>query len=150
MKNLFDASDLEETIDRINQLSSETKGQWGKMTVDQMLAHVNVAYEMAYEDKHKKPNFLMKLLLKTFVKSAVVNEKPYPRNSRTAPAFIVKGDKDFAKEKQRLIDYLRKTQDLGAVHFEGKESPSFGPLTTTEWNNLFSKHLDHHLTQFGV
>jgi hypothetical protein len=39
---------------------------------------------------------------------------------------------------------------LGKEHFEGKESLSFGPMTAQEWNNLFYKHLDHHLNQFGV
>ncbi len=47
MKNLFDSKDLTETIDRIHQLTPLTQGQWGKMTVGQMLAHCNVAYEMA-------------------------------------------------------------------------------------------------------
>lgn len=150
MKNIFDAKDTQEMIDRINKLTPTTPSKWGKMSVDQMLAHLNVAYEMAYEDKHPKPNFFMQFMLKLFVKSAVVSEKPYPKNSRTAPAFVMKGDKDFAKEKDRLINYLKKTQTLGATHFDGKASHSFGPLSTTEWNNLFSKHLDHHLTQFGV
>ena len=45
---------------------------------------------------------------------------------------------------------MQKTFDLGSAHFEGKESPSFGALTADEWNVLFAKHLDHHLTQFGV
>ncbi|MCH5683332.1 hypothetical protein LWM68_02995 [Niabella sp. W65] len=52
--------------------------------------------------------------------------------------------------KKRLISYLIKTQELGGTYFEGKESHSFGALTQTEWNNMFAKHLDHHLTQFGV
>jgi SRSO17 transposase len=49
-----------------------------------------------------------------------------------------------------LKAYIIKTQELGATHFEGKESHSFGTLTSTEWNNMFYKHLDHHLGQFGV
>ena len=150
MKDIFNAKDTQEIIDRINQLTPSTRPQWGKMSVDQMLAHLNVAYEMAYEDKHAKPNFITKFFLKLFVKSAVVNEKPYPKNGRTAPAFVMTGDKDFAKEKQRLIAYLEKTQQLGANHFNNRASHSFGPLTTKEWNNMFSKHLEHHLTQFGV
>lgn len=150
MKNIFDKSDTQSIIDRINNLSPTTKGQWGKMSVDQMLAHLNVAYEMTYEDKHPKPNFFMKWILKMFVKGPVVNETPYPRNGKTAPAFVMTGDKDFEKEKQRLIAYIEKTQALGAQHFDGKASHSFGPLTITEWNNMFAKHLDHHLTQFGV
>ena len=150
MKNIFDKSDTQDIIDRINKLTPTTKGQWGKMSVDQMLAHLNVAYEMIYEDKHPKPNFFMKWILKMFVKNPVVNETPYPKNGRTAPAFVMTGSKDFEKEKQRLISYMKKTQELGAQHFDGKASHSFGPLTTKEWNNMFAKHLDHHLNQFGV
>ena len=89
-------------------------------------------------------------MLKSFVKQGVVGPKPYPRNSRTAPVFVIADERDFAKEKQRLTDFLIKTQTLGAAHFDGKESPSFGALTKEEWNTLFYKHLDHHLTQFGV
>jgi len=150
MRNIFDKKEAQEMIDRINQLTATTQPQWGKMSVDQMLAHINVGYEMAYENKHAKPNFIAKFFLKLFVKSAVVSEKPYPKNGRTAPAFVITGDRDFEKEKQRLIAYMEKTQKLGGAHFNKKESHSFGPLTTNEWNNLFSKHLDHHLTQFGV
>ncbi|WP_461444719.1 DUF1569 domain-containing protein [Maribacter sp.] len=29
-------------------------------------------------------------------------------------------------------------------------NPAFGDLTDQQWNTLFSKHLDHHLQQFGV
>ena len=83
-------------------------------------------------------------------KSFVVGEKPYKKNSRTAPEFLIIDDKDFDKEKNRLINYLSKTQELGEVHFNNKEYRSFGPLTVIEWNNMFYKHLDHHLKQFGV
>lgn len=150
MQNIFDPSTTSELIARIESLKPDSQPLWGKMSVDQMLAHCSVAYEMAYTDKHPKPNALVRFLLKTFVKSGVVNEKPYPKNARTAPVFIIADRRDFEKEKNQLIDYLKKTQELGAQHFEGKESPSFGPMTAQEWNNLFYKHLDHHLTQFGV
>ncbi|MGI9541818.1 MAG: DUF1569 domain-containing protein, partial [Cyclobacteriaceae bacterium] len=119
-------------------------------SVGQMLAHNNVAYEMAYEDKHPKPNAFMKFILKLMVKQSVVGEKPYKKNIRTAPQFLMTEEKDFEREKQRLIAYITKTQELGETYFDGKESHSFGSLSKIEWNNLFSKHLDHHLTQFGV
>ncbi|MDX5340205.1 MAG: DUF1569 domain-containing protein [Cyclobacteriaceae bacterium] len=150
MKNIFDPKVTDELIDRINQLKPETPALWGKMSVDQMLAHCCVAYEMAFTNKHPKPNPLMRFLLKMFVKKGVVNEVPYPKNSRTAPAFIIADHKNFEEEKDRLIKYIEHTYSLGEDHFEGKESLSFGPLTAQEWNNLFYKHLDHHLKQFGV
>jgi hypothetical protein len=150
MKNIFEKSISDELTARIEALKPDSLPLWGKMSVDQMLAHCSVAYEMAYTDKHPKPNALMRFLLKTFVKSGVVNEKPYPKNARTAPVFVISDKRDFEKEKSKLIGYLQKTQELGSDYFEGKESPSFGAMTAQEWNNLFYKHLDHHLTQFGV
>ena len=71
MKNIFKAEVTEELIDRINRLNPDTQPNWGKMKVDQMLAHCAVAYEMAFTDKHPKPNALMRFLLKTFVKKGV-------------------------------------------------------------------------------
>ncbi|MGM0943735.1 MAG: DUF1569 domain-containing protein [Bacteroidota bacterium] len=150
MKDIFNPKITDELIERINQLKSDSPAIWGKMSVDQMLAHCSVPYEMAFTKIHKRPNALMRFLLKTFVKKGVVNEVPYKKNLRTAPAFLIKERKNFEEEKDRLIKYLNHTQQLGRDHFEGKESLSFGPLTATEWSNLFFKHLDHHLRQFGV
>ncbi|WP_370589864.1 DUF1569 domain-containing protein [Rufibacter sp. LB8] len=135
---------------RINRLEPDSRPLWGKMTVGQMLAHCNVMYEMAFEQKHPRPSFLMRLLLKLVVKQAVVGPKPYPKNSRTAPVFLMKETKDFAQEKARLTAYIQQTQQLGEAYFEGKPSLSFGELTAQEWNTMFYKHLDHHLQQFGV
>ena len=150
MKNIFLKKDSTEIINRINDLKTDSTAVWGSMSVAQMLAHCNVTYEMVYDNIHPKPNGFMRFILKSFIKNGVVNEKPYPRNSRTAPQFIVKGDRDFELEKNRLISYIVQTQELGEKEFEGKESLSFGKLTAKEWNNMFAKHLDHHLTQFGV
>ena len=150
MKNIFEEKETNNVINRINKLKPTTRPQWGKMSADQMLAHCNVTYEMAFETKHKKSNGFTKLMLKLFVKNTVVGEKPYKKNSRTAPQFLIVDARNFEEEKERLVNYLKKTQSLGADYFEGKASHSFGKLTKTEWNNMFYKHLNHHLTQFGV
>jgi Protein of unknown function (DUF1569) len=151
LPNIFTQSVLDKLIGRINHLTSATTPFWGKMSVSQMLAHCNVSYEMAFEDKHSKPNFFMGFILKNFIKKALVDDiTPYKQNSPTAPAFIIKEDKNFEIEKKRLIDYLKKSVELGESYFDGKESLSFGKMSATEWNNLFYKHIDHHLTQFGV
>ncbi|MCW3161680.1 DUF1569 domain-containing protein [Chryseobacterium oryctis] len=151
MENVFDAKVAQNYIDRINKLVEDTHGLWGRMTVDQMLAHCSVTYEMVFEpEKHKKPGFIAKFILKTFVKPKVVGEKSYPKDSPTAPQFLIKGRKNFEEEKKRLIGFIQKTQQLGESAFDGKESHSFGKLTSQEWNNMFAKHLNHHLSQFGV
>ena len=150
MKNIFDAKETNTVIDRINKLEPITKPLWGKMSADQMLAHCNVTYEMAFEDKHPKPNGFTKFMLKLFVKNTVVGDKPYKKKGRTAPQFLITNARNFVEEKARLIDYLKKSQSLGENHFDGMESHSFGKLTKQEWNNMFYKHLNHHLNQFGV
>jgi hypothetical protein len=150
MKNVFNQTDAAELINRINQLRPDTERRWGKMTVAQMLAHCNVSYEMVYENIHPRPGAFMKFILKNLVKQKVVGEKPFPKSSRTAPQFIIKDEKNFEQERDRLVNYITRTQQLGEAHFDGKESHSFGPLSKGEWNNMFYKHLDHHLTQFGV
>lgn len=150
MKNVFDKKEAEAIIDRIHKLMSNSKPLWGKMTVEQMLAHCNITYEMVYDSKHKKPNVFIKFILKTFVKNKVVNEASYKQNNPTGPQFIIKDKKYFEEEMNQLIGYINKTQELGEYYFDNKESHSFGKLTKTEWNNMFYKHLDHHLKQYGV
>ena len=133
---------LQETTDslsvRISALTNETPALWGKMDVAQMLAHCNVTYEYLYTDKHPKPNFLIKLILKLFVKGKVVGDKlEYAKNSPTAPEFKMSDKKSFEKERDLLIQNILRTQELGEAYFDNRESHSFGVLTKNEWNNMF-------------
>ena len=150
LPNVFTETGIKELITRINQLHENSQPLWGIMKLAQMLAHCNVTYEMIYTDTHKKPNFFIGWVLKTFVKSKVISETPYIKNGPTGPQFIVLREKKFEEEKKRLIGFIEKTQSLGEKHFNDLPSFSFGPLKSEEWNNMFYKHLDHHLRQFGV
>jgi len=150
LPNFFKKEVSDKVIQRINLLKPNSQPNWGKMNVAQMLAHSNVTYEMVFENKHPKPNFFMKLIMKAFVKKIVVSETPYKHSSQTAPAFIIKDSRDFETEKNRLVEHINKTQQLGEASFENKISHSFGSLSKAEWNNMFYKHVDHHLNQFGV
>ncbi|CAG5081361.1 DUF1569 domain-containing protein [Parvicella tangerina] len=148
--NTFDSSTTEKVLNRLEKLTVDSQPKWGKMNVGQMLAHLNVAYEMAYGEKKVKNGAIAKFMLKKFVKPIVVGDKPYKKSSRTAPAFMVVDEKDFSREKERLMEYIRRTEAHGEAYFEGRESASFGPLTAKEWSNMFYKHIDHHFSQFGV
>jgi len=150
LPNIFSLDETNRVIERINKLTNLSQPVWGKMNVAQMLAHSCVSYEMVYDDKHKAPSAIIKFILKTFLKKIIVGEGHFKKNSQTAPAFLITDERDFSKEKERIISYLKKTQELGENYFEGKESLSFGKLNKTEWNNLFWKHMNHHLKQFGV
>ncbi|HAV28656.1 MAG TPA: hypothetical protein DCW93_01930 [Saprospirales bacterium] len=148
--NIYDSTDTNDLIVQINKLTPAKKPNWGKMSLDQMLTHLNVVYLMAFTDKDTPSNSVAKFLLKLIIKKGVVVPKPNPKNGRTEPQFIIKNAKNFDEEKKKLISYIEKVRDSGNSNFEGKESQSFDPLTAEEWNVLFAKHMEHHLTQFGI
>lgn len=149
--NTFDSKTTEETFKRLEKLTYMSKPQWGKMNAAQMLAHLNVAYDLAYGRKAPKTtNFFAKLMLKLFVKGIVVGEKPYSKNSPTGPDFLIANERDFETEKSLFITNVKDTEAKGASYFEGKESAAFGKLTANQWSIQFYKHIDHHFTQFGI
>ena len=150
MLNTFDPATTASLLQRLEKLSPDTQPQWGKMDAAQMLAHVNVTYDITYGKTPVNRGAFAKFLFKLFLKKAVVGEKPYPKNSRTAPVFVIADQRDFDKEKAQLIKYINETEQNGASYFEGRDNPSFGPMTASEWSNLFYKHIDHHFTQFGL
>lgn len=150
IENVFTEQGVNNLLNRLDKVTNDTKPQWGKMTAAQMVAHLNVAYEMTLEDKHKRPNALARFLIKLVAKSAVVGPKPYPKNGRTAPEFIINDDRDIDAEKQRLKAYMNQVLEIGGDSFHNRESHAMGKLTKDEWNMLFAKHMDHHLQQFGV
>ena len=151
MQNVFDAKDAQEYINRINNLTPETQRKWGKMSVDQVLAHLNVAYDLTFTpEKFPKPNFIAKFLLSKFVKPKITNEIPYKPSLPTSPAFIIADERNFEEEKAKLIGNIQRVQQFGREAFEGKENINFGKMTAQCWNNMFAKHLNHHLEQFGV
>ncbi len=150
LPNIYTTQGTEELIARINQLSPISQRRWGKMNVSQMLAHCCVPYEQLLGERNDAPNAMIKLMMKLFFKGTMTNEIPYKPNLPTAPSFIIVDQRDFEKEKQRLIAYVRKPLELGEAHFENKYQLTLGKLNATQWNNMLWKHLDHHLRQFGV
>jgi hypothetical protein len=47
LPNTFDSKITQQHIQRLDKLTKETKPQWGKMNAAQMLAHLNVTYDLA-------------------------------------------------------------------------------------------------------
>ena len=148
--SLFDPAVTQQMLDRLENVQADTVPVWGKMNAPQMLAHLNVAYDITYGKVVVKYNAIARFFLRKFVKSTVVGNKPYVKNGRTAPIFKIEEERDFSAEKEKLVAYMKRFQQDGAAVFEGLESPSFGKLSAEEWSNQFWKHMDHHLTQFGV
>lgn len=149
MKNLFDKETYNEICSRMNNLSAGSERQWGKMNAAQMLAHCKEAFKVPLSDK-KMPRMLLGLLLGWAFKKKLYNEEPWKKNLPTAPNFIIKDDRNFEKEKQELMSMIDAFHQGGSGKVGKFPHPMFGSFTAEQWGQSMYKHLDHHLTQFGV
>ena len=147
VKNLFDPAVKKDIIARINKLNSQSKPQWGKMNVSQMMAHLQMPMGVAV-GTHLLRRTIFGRIVGPFAKPMMYSEKPFKHNMPTDPSFIMTGTvKDFENEKQnllKLIDSFREEKIVNEIH------PFFGRMTKEQWSKSMYKHIDHHLQQFSV
>ncbi len=148
MKNLFEPSSVIEIKRRIEQLRPGSERQWGAMTAAQMLAHCSAWMEMAAGVNNPPRSFIGRVFGKMAKKSVL--EKPVRRNMPTERSLIVQDDRDFVAEQRRLLDCVDRFSAGGPAQCTTHPHCFFGPMTPLEWAAMGYKHLDHHLSQFGV
>ncbi len=148
MRTLFLKESFDEVTNRINKLTLNSQKLWGKMSVDQMLAHCSIGIETAIGTKFFSQLFIEKLIGR-FFKSMEVEEKPIKKNSPTNHAFIIKSTEGFEK-KQNLFRLIYQFHQGGEARCTTNPHSFFGKLTPSEWGSLMYKHIDHHLKQFSV
>jgi len=119
------------------------------MNVSQMLAHCTAALEVAAGEKFPLRMFIGRLI-GPFFKSAFTNDRPLKKNTPTDKTFIFTDERDFSKEKLRLLTLIDKFSQGGDAKVTRHPHSFFGNLTADEWSSGMYKHLDHHLRQFGV
>ena len=148
MKSLFDESDRRDILARLAALTSASPRLWGKMTPPQMLAHCSLGLECAVGDRPMKQKLLGKILT-PLIRGQIFGEKPFSKSAPTDPTFIVSDDRDFEKERTRLVALVERVVAQGKEAAGRNVHAFFGRLTGEEWGILMWKHIDHHLRQFG-
>ena len=149
MKSLFDKDTYNEILQRMNTLSPQSQRGWGKMEVAQMLAHCKEAFKVPLSDE-KMPRMFMGRMLAWMMKSKMYNDGPWGKTLPTAPNFLIKGHRDFETEKKELQELITQFNTRGRGNVGKFPHPFFGSFTQEQWGKMMYKHLDHHLTQFGV
>ncbi|MES2593254.1 MAG: DUF1569 domain-containing protein [Bacteroidota bacterium] len=150
MQSLFNKSDSQNIINRINTLTAITQSQWGKMNVSQMLAHCQEPLHVAFGDLKLKRGLIALLFGGLIKKKLTKDEQSFTRNLPTDKAFIVVDQKEFEQEKNKLIALVKKYEQVGPDGITKNVHPFFGKMTPTEWDIIQWKHLNHHLNQFGA
>src|SRR5687767_475526 len=86
---------------RLQKLTPQSPRQWGKMTVDQMLWHVNTALDLALGRLDAEPEKVR--MPQWFLRWGVLN-LPWPKGAPTAKETIPKAPSyDFEGEKTRAL-----------------------------------------------
>jgi hypothetical protein len=145
-KSLYSHDIYQLCLGRIEKLTPETQPQWGSMSAAQMLAHCTEILEVANGKALQNTPFLAKLF-KRMIRNMVVNEKPYPKNTRTHVQYKQTAERQFETEKEHLLGALAQF-----IREEGisRKHPLFGAMSVEEKGWSMYKHLDHHLSQFEV
>ncbi len=150
MRNIFEPDASGEIKERLSKLRADSERRWGKMNAAQAVAHLCKGMEQALGDV-RPPRMMIGRLLGGFIKSkALGDDAPMIRNSPTVPGFVVRDERDFAAERERLNGLIDRMITLGAAGCTTHPHSFFGRLKAEEWGILMYKHLDHHLRQFGA
>jgi Protein of unknown function (DUF1569) len=149
MNNLYQPAAVQEVIARIDQLQPSLPRLWGKMDAAQMMAHCSAALEMASGKFVARRTFLGRILGPRF-RHLLTEDKPFARNNPTSNELRVVDNREFAREKERLVQCVREFYYGGEAGCTTHPHPFFGAITPLEWSTGMYKHLDHHLKQFGV
>lgn len=148
MKNLFDPSTAEEVSHRVLRLRPDSEKRWGKMDPAQMLAHCSLWMEMATGIRNPPRSWSGRIFGRLAKK--LVLSRPIRRNMPTEPSLLVNDNRDFAEERQRLLEWIMRFNTGGPEKCTRSPHSFFGHMTPAEWAILTYKHFDHHLRQFGA
>ncbi|WP_282139671.1 DUF1569 domain-containing protein [Cytobacillus oceanisediminis] len=149
MNNIFNHLHTEEILNRIDKLNPNSKPQWGRMDVAQMLAHCSSFQDIAMGHSFPPRGWLGRLIGR-FAKPILYNDKPIPHNMSTIPTILITDKKEFETEREKLKQKIIAFQNNGPEQCTAHPHPFFGKLSSEEWGKGIYKHLDHHLKQFGV
>ncbi len=131
---------------RLDAIRADAPRQWGTMSVDQMLWHVNQFLAAAIGEatlatqRSPIPAPIMKFFL---------IHMPWPKSAPTNKSAVPTGVHDLEAERARCRALIAKFVSR-PVEGEWPVDPSFGPVSGTFASKLQAKHLDHHFRQFNA
>lgn len=152
MKSLKDPAVREDIRRRLRRLSPESRRQWGRMSVDQMVCHLTDGYRMAVGERPVADvsNWWTRTGLKWIGLYAPL---PWPKGVGTFPEV----DQEVGGTKpESLSDDLERLEralevfETAAREDRCVDNPFMGKLSSRQWLRWGYLHADHHLRQFGV
>ena len=148
MPLLHDPAVRSQMESRLRALTPDRRPLWGKMSVDQMLWHLNAAAGAALGEIEVTPPDRKPPIPGWLLKFLVINV-PWGKGAPTMPAFVATRQYDFEAERTRSLRLLEALVSK-PIESEWPRNPLFGAVTGRDVSRLHAKDFDHHLRQFGV
>ena len=146
-RSLWNSTDRQELISRLERLSSSSAPLWGRFTATRMLAHVTGWFKMATGEIVCAPR--PGILRTRPVRYLAIHVLPFPKGVPTAPELLTGDTADWTAGVDELRRYLEEFEKRHRGS-EFPEHPAFGKLSHNSWGVLGYRHTDHHFRQFGV
>lgn len=146
--SLLDAATRDVFLARIRALGPDAKPRFGTLTAGRMVCHALDGLKIAFGELRPEPvrSPLKNPLGRWLVIWAPI---PWPKGRvKAPPGFFSTAPGAFETDRETLVRYVKRFESPGDVTWGA--SPLLGPLDAREWAALNSRHLDHHLSQFGV
>lgn len=151
--SIFEPGMKEFIFSRVDKITEDTKGKWGKLNATQMIRHLSEANRMALGEilMPDRSSFLTRTLIKWMFLS---NVKPPGREKgkiRTFPEVDIVNSaivpEDLESEKKRYKSGVESIINAPVLH---PTHTAFGKMTRADWGFLAYAHADYHLTQFNL
>ena len=152
MKTIFDAATHQALHERVGRLTPDSPRRWGRMTAHQAVCHLNDSFLLVLGGRTTdfRANSLFNRTVGRFL--ALSTPVPWPKGVRTSPeADQERGGTPpgvFADDVARLRELMDRFRDTGGKNLD--PHIALGSLTSGEWGRWAYRHVNHHLSQFGV
>lgn len=149
MSTLADPSARAALRDRVAKLTPKAARQWGRMTVHEMICHLNDSFRVACGEKYASPDTnLFKQTLFKWV--ALHTPTPWPKGAATRPELIQGQGGTPPADWTSDCAHLQQSIPAFAARETFGVHPLFGEMSKADWLIWAYRHIDHHLRQFSV
>ncbi len=147
----LDREHLEYHRARVNALTPQSTGRWGKMSVVQMVGHLRASVAMSVDDRAVVDRSIP--IVRTIGRWLVFDTfTTWPKGRfPAAPEMLPEAAGSLEDERRGLLDAFDRFVAEAERHPDRKtKSPILGPTTMRYWTHVHGVHLNHHYRQFGL
>lgn len=147
-RTIFDTSELESLLHRLDRLTADARPQWGRMTAHRMICHLSDSLRVCLGEVPAQ--FRGGHLANPVVRWLLAYVIPFPKaRAETAPEMLQTPPSDWHADLAAAREQLRLAAERGPDGTWARH-PAFGDVSGKLYGVFVRKHFDHHLRQFGV